>query len=209
MININKNQKSILFDLDGVLVDACDWHYHALNLALEENKYQPINRHDHEHTYNGLPTKVKLKMMDINDKEIEKINFDKQKYTLEIIKTNAKYMPEKNKLHIYLKENNYKIACVTNSIKETAKEMLKNTGQLDFIDLLISNEDVEKNKPYPDCYNLAISLLNVDPKYCICVEDSPKGINAAKQSNAAFLWVVKNSKEVTLENFKLFQETIL
>jgi FMN phosphatase YigB (HAD superfamily) len=69
---------------------------------------------------------------------------DKQKYTFDIIKNNATLMPEKIELHKFLKNNKFKIACVTNSIKETALEMLKATGQLEFIDLLISNEDVSK-----------------------------------------------------------------
>jgi beta-phosphoglucomutase-like phosphatase (HAD superfamily) len=66
----------------------------------------------------------------------------------------------------------------------------------------------QKNKPNPECYNLALSILQSDPKYSICVEDSEKGIEAAKFSNVKFLWTVKNSKEVNLDNFKLFIKDI-
>jgi len=120
---LNMNIKFIMFDLDGVLVDACDWHYEALNKALEKFKVKPISTEDHVSTYNGLPTKVKLKMMGLNDADIDKINIAKQKYTLEIIKNRACIMNEKIKLHEFLKNCNIKIACVTNSIEETAKEM--------------------------------------------------------------------------------------
>jgi HAD superfamily hydrolase (TIGR01509 family) len=204
-----KSFKGIYFDLDGVLVDACNWHYEALNKALTSNGYAPINQNDHEKTFNGLPTKIKLKLLNFKEDEIKKINEDKQKYTFDIIKTNAAYMPEKVELHKFLKNNGFKIACVTNSIRETAVEMLNTTGQLEFIDLLVSNEDVLKNKPNPECYNLAINLLNTDPKYSICVEDSLKGIEAAKSSNINFLWTVKNSEEVNLLNFKSFAKDIL
>jgi len=40
--------KAILFDLDGVLVDACDWHYYSLNRALEEVVGFSIDRKDHK-----------------------------------------------------------------------------------------------------------------------------------------------------------------
>lgn len=51
--------KAILFDMDGVLIDAKDWHYEALNDALRLFGVE-ISRYDHLHTFDGLPTKVKL-----------------------------------------------------------------------------------------------------------------------------------------------------
>jgi beta-phosphoglucomutase-like phosphatase (HAD superfamily) len=80
----------ILFDLDGVLVDACDWHYEALNLALVDAGFSGIDIESHFAKYNGLPTKVKLKMLGISDHLSNQINKNKQKYTLDIIKTTAK-----------------------------------------------------------------------------------------------------------------------
>ena len=54
--------KAILFDMDGVLIDAKDWHYEALNQALAIFGME-INRYDHLVTYDGLPTKKKLEML--------------------------------------------------------------------------------------------------------------------------------------------------
>lgn len=192
---------AVLFDLDGVLVNACDWHYEALNSALTFYKKNPINKHDHENIFNGLPTKVKLNMLGISLEEAIKINIKKQENTIDIIKTNAKIMPEKIKLLNFLKKNNIKIACVTNSIKETTETMLKTTGQFDFFDLIVTNENVIKNKPHPDCYNYAIKLLKANPLECICVEDSEKGIQAAISSIAKHIWIVKDTNDVTLENY--------
>lgn len=192
---------AVLFDLDGVLVDACDWHYHALNDALLAAGYPIIGKKDHVSKFNGLPTRVKLRILGIPEKDAERINEEKQKHTLKIISKMAKVMPEKVALHTYLKSKGIKIACVTNSIGETATEMLRATGQLDFIDLLISNEMVKNNKPSPDCYNLAVDSLGVEPRYCVCVEDSPKGIEAAKASRVPNIWVVPNPTAVTKDDF--------
>jgi len=196
----------VLFDLDGVLVDACDWHYEALNAALMKHGYAPINRQDHLQKYNGLPTKVKLQMLGIADDIATRINDEKQRYTLDIIRNSATIMREKIELHEYLKSAGVRIACVTNSIEETAREMLVSTGQMPYIDLLVSNELVNRNKPHPDCYNYAIRTLNVEPSQCVCVEDSPKGIQAATASIAGHLWVVDNSSQVTLEQYLKFVE---
>lgn len=203
LILIN-NLQAILFDLDGVLVDACDWHYEALNKALIDMGHNHINKEEHISKYNGLPTRIKLNMLGIDESQAHKINNLKQQHTLDIIKNKCKVMPEKIQLHNFLKQNNIKIACVTNSIRETATDMLKASGQFEFIDLLIANEDVTNNKPNPDCYNYAIDILKADPMLSICVEDSPKGIEAAVSSKIKFLWKVKNTSEVTLHNFKQF-----
>ena len=46
----------VLFDLDGVLVDATEWHYEALNRALRLFGFD-ITRYEHLSSYNGLPTR--------------------------------------------------------------------------------------------------------------------------------------------------------
>ena len=87
--------KAILFDMDGVLIDAKDWHYEALNKALGLFGVG-ISRYDHLHTFDGLPTKVKLEMLEEQyylPKELHSfINEVKQKYTQELIEIKCKTM---------------------------------------------------------------------------------------------------------------------
>ena len=52
--------KAILYDLDGVLVDATEWHYESLNIALKEIAGFIIERSEHVSTFNGIPTKKKM-----------------------------------------------------------------------------------------------------------------------------------------------------
>lgn len=199
--------KCALFDLDGVLVDACDWHYEALNRALKEVANYEISRQDHYEKYNGLPTLTKLSMLKdigvITDEDIQKISDVKQEHTIKVIEELCKRDQSKIELMKALKDNDYEIAVVTNSIRKTATLMLSNSGILPFVDLLISNEDTDRNKPYPDPYIIAIHLLNSSHNKTIIVEDSPKGIKAAKDSGAHVL-EVKDATEVNLELFKDF-----
>ena len=54
--------QAIIFDMDGVLIDARDWHYEALNRALKIFGFE-ISRQDHLEHFDGLPTKAKLNLL--------------------------------------------------------------------------------------------------------------------------------------------------
>lgn len=194
--------KAIIYDLDGVLVDATEWHYESLNEALMEICDFKISRSEHLTTFNGLPTNTKLDILykqgKITSNEDFKLIWDlKQQKTIDVISKNA--IQDSVKLRLHMGTKSYKKACVTNSIKKTARLMLEKTGQLNFMDFLISNEDVDEPKPSPEGYITAISKLNLKPNECMIVEDSPKGITAAKLSQA-FVYEVSGYHEVTLEN---------
>ena len=85
--------KAVIFDMDGVLIEAKDWHYDALNRALGIFGHT-ISRHDHLVTFDGLPTVTKLDMLTLErglpEKLHEFINELKQKYTLELVYQHCK-----------------------------------------------------------------------------------------------------------------------
>ena len=87
--------------------------------------------------------------------------------------------------------------------------MLKKTGQYKFMDIIITNEDVIKNKPNPDCYNLAIKMIDAQPSTVMCVEDSEKGILAASTSIAGHILIVKNTEDVNVRTIKNKLEKLL
>ncbi len=200
--------KAIIYDLDGVLVDATEWHYESLNDALMEVAGFKINREEHLTTFNGIPTNTKLEILNKQGrlpKELfQKVWEQKQEKTIDVIEKNSAIDPSKIRLHTGTTQ--YRKVCVTNSIRKTALLMLEKTGQLGYMDFVISNEDVENPKPSPEGYVKAISKLKLVPKECMIIEDSPKGIAAAKSSNA-YVYEVSGYQEVTLENVlrKIFQ----
>lgn len=194
--------QAVLFDLDGVLVDACEWHYEALNAALAHLQLPVISREAHLTTYNGLPTKKKLELLGHSQDVIAAVNRLKQQYTIETIIKNGVVDKEKVRLHQALKDLGVKIACVTNSIRETATLMLETTGQLEYMNLLVSNEEISQSKPSPDGYNKAVEALGVDPSCCLIVEDSPHGLQAAVSSNVGYVLKVRNPHDVTAEKLQ-------
>ena len=190
--------KFIIFDLDGVLVEAKNIHFNALNEALGS---YAISWDEHLSTYDGLKTVQKLKMLSEHKGLPESLHSDiwnqKQKLTVQKLKE----LQPCNKLkNIMLKlSENYKIAVCSNSIRKTCLTVLSKLGIMEYMDLVISNEDVQNSKPHPEMYWKAISKMSYLPEQTLIVEDSPYGLLAAARSKSHILRV-KNTNDVTLEN---------
>jgi len=194
--------KAVIFDMDGVLIEAKDWHYDALNRALQLFGFE-INRYQHLTTYDGLPTSKKLEMLSMEStlpRELHKfINEMKQEYTMEIV--HAKCRP--SFVHEFalsrLKGMDYKLAVASNSIRKTVEVMMEKAKLSPYLDLMLSNEDVTQAKPHPEIYTKAINHFGLDPKECLIVEDNDNGIRAATAAGAHVLAVTEVS-DVNIEN---------
>ena len=202
--------KAVLFDMDGVLIDAKDWHYEALNRALGLFGIE-ISRYDHLHTFDGLPTKVKLEMLSeqyyLPRQLHELVNQMKQLYTTQMVYEKCHPMFHHEYALSRLHKEGYKIAVCSNSIRRTIELMMDRAMLTDYIDLIVSNEDVKKAKPDPEMYQTAIESFGLEPKECVVVEDNPNGIAAGKASGAAALEVA-TVYDVNYQNIKSFIEKI-
>ena len=201
--------KLVIFDMDGVLVDACDWHKDAFNQALEELCGYKISDEEHYAEFNGLPTKTKLaklaeKGIVKEDKKLHKeINNLKQENTIRIIEESCAYDNSKVNLVSWLKLKGIKVACFTNSIRKTAELMLDKCGVLSELDLLVTNQDVKEPKPSPEGYLKVLKHFNISPQDAMIVEDSPKGIKAATAAGCKIM-KVDNATQVYTENMRRF-----
>ena len=194
--------KAIIFDMDGVLIEAKDWHYDALNMALGLFGME-ISRYDHLVTYDGLPTAVKLDMLtrekNLPIKLHEFINELKQKYTIELVHRFCKPRFYHEYALSKFKEQGYMIGCGSNSVRNSVDIMLEKSDLLKYMDIIVSAQGVEHPKPDPAIYNKIISEFGLQPRECLIIEDNENGIKAAKLSGAHVL-IVKDVDEVNLEN---------
>jgi HAD superfamily hydrolase (TIGR01509 family) len=192
--------KLVIFDLDGVLVEAKNLHFEALNKALGSE--YAISWKEHLSKYDGLKTNQKLEML-TKDKGLSieshpQIWDLKQKYTLEELRALSPSQTLQSVMST-LSEDGYKLAVCSNSIRKTVLTVLSKLGIMEFMDLIISNEDVKNSKPHPEMYWKAISMMSCLPEETLIIEDSPYGLLAASRSKSHILRV-KNPKEVTYTN---------
>jgi HAD superfamily hydrolase (TIGR01509 family) len=200
--------KAVLFDADGVMFDARDIHYKALNMALEEHGFH-ISYEDHIERFNGKTTRTKLHMLttekglDVN--LYDQIFDSKQKYTNMLFETNLKQDQTKIELLQKLKNNGYMVAICSNAIRDSVKTMSEKIGILDLLNTYLGNEDVENPKPAPDIYIKGAEVLGVDISECIIVEDSEVGITSAIAAGARRIVTVSGPEMV---NLSLYSELV-
>ena len=183
--------KSVIFDMDGVLIDAKDWHYESLNRSLDYYGFTPISRNDHLSRFDGLSTIKKLELhfqtKNLSLQEHQKINDKKQELTLKIVEEKCVPLAIHVDMLKSLKDQNYQLAVCSNSISKTIQLMLSKAGIIDYFDFCLSNQDVVNPKPDPEIYNKAIKKMNLDPKEVLICEDNVRGIEAAIKSNGYVL----------------------
>jgi HAD superfamily hydrolase (TIGR01509 family) len=126
------------------------------------------------------------------------INEMKQQYTMEIVYARCK----PRFFHEYalsrLKQEGYKLAVASNSIRKSVQVMMEQSALLGYLDFFLSNQDVAMGKPDPEIYTKAIRQLGLQPQECLVVEDNEKGIQAAKASGA-WLMEVDEVEEVNYQ----------
>lgn len=76
----------------------------------------------------------------------------------------------------------FKLGIVTNASQEIFSMTYNKSNLPSFINLVVTREKYKNPKPAPDCYLTAINLLETQPGSTLVIEDSPRGISAAKNA---------------------------
>ncbi len=171
----------IYWDCDGTLMDTetsygLAWKEHLSEFGLEISE-------EETRQWVGIDDRL---VHSFYAKNVDLENFEKTMASLgKIIEgtLNEKLMFQDAK--ILLEETNnrgWTSACASASPYELLKNKLIKANIFDYFSYVIGGDQVERNKPYPDIYNKAISELQTTKN--IVIEDSPPGISSGKASGS-------------------------
>ena len=173
--------KLAIFDLDGTLFDTRKVNYGAYKKAL--NQYgSDIDYGYFSDRCNGNHYKVFLPEIMGSSQYIEQVHSLKKKYYKEFLKEAI----ENRHLFQIIEgiRGRYYIALVTTASRENCEEILTSYGRIQMFDLIITQEDVEKKKPDPEGFLLAMERCKVGREDTIIFEDSKAGLRAAERCGA-------------------------
>lgn len=200
--------KLIIFDLDGVLVDAKEIHFNALNKALKQIAGFQISLEEHLTKFDGLPTATKLSTLvaegRLDPDLVDRIKYMKGNYTLDLSNNKNLSTPQIKEMLVKLRKDGYIIYVASNSIESTVFHWLHSSDLFLDVDYYLGNDQVKHPKPSPQMFLQAMIDANVGPNQTLIVEDSPVGLQAAEASGAHVLRV----ENPYVLNYELIKKTI-
>ena len=191
--------KAFIFDFDGVLVDTTEIQVRSILEALSKRGFEISHPSNMEIVRSTITTKAKLlKFCDkgyINMDQVEDIYEDKKQIANRMmLDLNPQHYFDKRQMFDFLKEEDKCIAIVTNANGESTRMLLEHLGFMEYLDVLITNNDVANPKPHPEPYIRALmhlARIGCDLDECIIFEDSTVGLEAARATGAS-VYEVKN-----------------
>jgi len=210
--------EAVIFDFDGVLVDSEKLHYQAFNRTLTKFNYQ-LSVRDYYDRFLGLSDQELLRVVDkegklsLSNQQFEKLLGEKATLFKEMAATEAGIIEGVPQFLNMLAGNKIPIGICSGALLPEIETILKSAHLRNYFGVIVSAEQVEKGKPDPEGFSLALKLLNkrmhksikppvvseIEPENCVVIEDSHWGLEAAK---AAGMRAVAITNTYTAEHLK-------
>ncbi len=209
--------KGILFDMDGVLVDSEEYIFEAAKMMFAEHGI--IVKPEDALPFVGTGENRYISGIGETNGFIVDIERDKARtYAIygEITKGKLNALPGVHAFIEQCKGKGLKIAVASSADRVKIAINLHEIGlSADTFEAIISGEDVERKKPFPDIYLLAAQKIGLSPHDCVVVEDAVSGVAAAKAAGCKCLalttsfpseklqqadWIVKDLSEADLNS---------
>jgi len=208
---------TVFFDLDGVIVDSEPIHAKAKKIILDSYSIEYPNSIFDD--FIGQPDEVFFKHV--------YENLDKQKNPYKLL-LQEKYnqffelIPEMKLVEGFttfieeIKKRNLKTALVSSTSTYTFGLIDKQFHIADLFDLLITEKDTQRHKPFPDPYIKALQTLPTSVDSTVVIEDSPNGIKSAKEAGCKVFALTTSFKreklieaDEILNNYKEIAEILM
>lgn len=198
---------TVIFDMDGVIVDTEPVHrfayykqFEELGIEVTEADYTSFTGFSTRNTFQTLKEKFQLtqEVEDLIQRKRALFNdaFDTKK-DLELIEGVRTLIED-------LHQNNIQMIVASSASKVTIDRVFTRFGLHDFFTHIVSGEDFPKSKPHPAIFEHAASLSTASKENCIVIEDSTNGVKAAKSAGIFCVgYNSEHSKDQNLEEADL------
>jgi HAD superfamily hydrolase (TIGR01509 family) len=175
--------KTVIFDMDGVIVDtepvhhyAYNQHFKQLNIDVSPEMYASFTGNSTKNIFERL--KVQFNLSDDVPTLVEtKRNLFNEAFDS---KEDLFLLDGVEDLIKDLHQNGMQLVLASSSAKVTINRIFNRFGLHKYFTHIISGEDFPKSKPHPAIFQHAAFLAETLPENCIVIEDSTNGIKAAK-----------------------------
>ncbi|MEE9443635.1 MAG: HAD family hydrolase [candidate division Zixibacteria bacterium] len=172
--------KSIIFDLDGTLIDSSEGVIEATNYALAQSG-EPERKPEEIKRFIGYPLDQMFPAF--CDAPLDKLKALFQERARQSVVKSTVPIHGAEVIIRYLSSSNYKLAIATTKFSHHTTAILEKFGWDKYFEIAVSGDEVKNVKPAPDLLNLALKRLDADTNDSIMVGDTINDIVAAQSIN--------------------------
>ncbi|NJL63242.1 MAG: HAD family phosphatase [Methylacidiphilales bacterium] len=196
--------KAVLFDFNGVIINDESIHKRLLEEILISENATGLKPGEFEKSCLGRGDRVCLQEL-LNSRG----RVIREEYITQLVLKKAQlYIQELEKLEklplfaglddliFQIRSKDLKLGLVSGAVRQGIEFVLERAKLKDYFPVIIAGDDITTSKPEPDGYRFAVQLLNqlhpdlnLLPKQCLAIEDTPAGIQAAKRAGMQVLGV--------------------
>lgn len=172
---------SVIFDLDGTLVDSEPNHYEASRQTLAAHGVPGFTWADHE-TYVGISTRESVRIWRERyglRASVPELLAETNRRYLDLARTRTRTYPEMRAFVELLAARKVPMAVASGSSPEAIEAVLTGTGLAAHLRTTVSADEVPHGKPAPDVFLEAARRLGTPPADCVVLEDAAPGAAAA------------------------------
>ena len=202
-----QREKGIIFDMDGVLVDAMPFHCKAIQTAAKQEANIDVKKRD-VYLLEGMPGEDMVKELlkqkrytgnieeisndDGNSDKLDSVAHrihERKKKIFEQINTSAPINGAKE----LISNIRCKKALVSGAAKQEVDSIISKYFGKDAFEVIVTGEDLEEGKPSPDPFRTALTKMGLKESEAIVVENAPLGVKAAINAGIRCIVTLNNT----------------
>ncbi|MDQ4015206.1 MAG: HAD family phosphatase [Thermoproteota archaeon] len=202
-----QREKGIIFDMDGVLVDAMPFHCKAIQTAAKQEVNIDVKQRD-VYLLEGMPGEEMVKELlrqkrytgnieeisdgDDNSDKLDSVAHrihERKKKIFEQINASAPINGAKELISTI----RCKKALVSGAAKQEVDSIISKYYGKDAFDVIVTGEDLEEGKPSPDPFRTALTKMGLKESEAIVVENAPLGVKAANNAGIRCIVTLNNT----------------
>jgi beta-phosphoglucomutase family hydrolase len=201
--------EAVLWDMDGVIADTADYHYHAWRDVFGERGVEFSKADFMRHFGQRHDTIIKFALGDkLSPEEFDTISKKKQEIYRRHVAENIIPLPGAIELIKSLKEHGVKSAIASSAVPENIELIIRGLGIENDFQAIAWGTEVAEGKPSPEIFLLAAKKLGVQAGNCVVIEDAIAGVTAAKRAGMKCIAVTNSHPRKSLKNADLIVDTL-